>query len=60
MKAAKGPPLRLSVSDLGGVTEISLQDLTPPPVDTTLTEEERWRRAGLKPTGEVLDPTRAM
>ncbi|MCC6645380.1 MAG: hypothetical protein IT374_07415 [Polyangiaceae bacterium] len=60
VKAAKGPPLRLSVSDLGGVTEISLQDLTPPPVDTTLTEEERWRRAGLKPTGEVLDPTRAM
>lgn len=55
-----GPFLRVNVSDAGGIIEISLQDLTPAPVDTSLTEEERWRKAGLKPNGEVLDPTRAM
>lgn len=55
-----GPFLRVTVTDMGGIIEVSLHDLTPPPVDTTLTEEERWRRAGLKPNGEVLDPTRAM
>ena len=55
-----GPFLRVTVSDAGGIIEISMQDLTPPPVDTTLTEEERWKKAGLKPNGEVLDPSRAM
>ncbi len=55
-----GPALRVTVTDRGGIIEIALQDLTPPPVDKSLTEEERWRRAGLKPNGEVLDPTRAM
>lgn len=58
--APNGPFLRVTVTDGGGIIEIALHDLTPPPVDKTLTEEERWRRAGLKPNGEVLDPTRAM
>ena len=28
----------------------------PPPPDPNTTEEERWKKAGLQPNGQVLDP----
>jgi hypothetical protein len=36
-------------------TELWLRDLTPPPVLPGLSEEERWKRAGVIP-GKPLDP----
>lgn len=43
----------------GGATrsEMIVQDITPPPFDPSLTEEERWKKAGLTPSGKLLDPT---
>lgn len=37
-------------------SEMIVRDTTPPPADPSLSNEERWRRAGLKPDGTLLDP----
>lgn len=39
-------------------SELVIQDTTPPPFDPNLSEEERWKKAGLTPSGAVLDPKR--
>jgi len=36
-------------------TRLVVLDITPPPVVEGLSDEERWRRAGLTPQGEPLD-----
>lgn len=54
-----GPELRVEVNAIGGSTEIVIIELRPAPVDPNLTEEERWRRAGMKPSGGLLDPQTA-
>jgi hypothetical protein len=49
---------RIEVRGAGSGTEIVMRDVTPqPPVarDPGLSEEERWRRAGLKPNGVPID-----
>jgi hypothetical protein len=51
-----GPPLRIDVTLVSGGSQILVIDLTPPPVPTGLSEAERWRQAGLKSNGELLDP----
>jgi hypothetical protein len=33
-----------------------IQDETPRPATVGLTEEQRWKEAGLKPNGELVDP----
>lgn len=40
----------------GTKSEMIVRDTTPPPVEPGLSDEERFRRAGLKPGGGVLDP----
>jgi hypothetical protein len=37
-------------------SEMTVQDVTPPPIEPNLTEEERWKKAGLTPDGRPLDP----
>ena len=59
VKGGSGPLLRIDVTDASEGAEIVLRDLSPVPVPSGLTEEERWRRAGLKPNGDLLDPTKA-
>lgn len=39
-------------------SEMTLRDVTPPPVEPGLSDTERWRRAGFGPGGGVLDPTK--
>jgi hypothetical protein len=39
-----------------GATRLVIHDLTPPKVQPGLTDEERWRQAGLTPQGRPLDP----
>lgn len=36
--------------------ELVVRDVTPPPPTVGLSEEERWRRAGLTPDGKLLNP----
>ncbi|HYP98118.1 MAG TPA: hypothetical protein VER96_05560 [Polyangiaceae bacterium] len=39
-----------------GNTRLVIRDTTPPKVEPGLTDEERWRKAGLTPQGRPLDP----
>lgn len=36
--------------------ELVIRDVTPPPPTEGLSEDERWRRAGLTPDGQLLAP----
>ncbi|MCS6898374.1 MAG: hypothetical protein RMJ98_01135 [Myxococcales bacterium] len=56
VKGKEGPPLRVEVNSLGGVTEVVVIELRTVPIDPSLSEEERWRKAGLRPEGGLLDP----
>lgn len=48
--------IRPSRSADGMKSEMIVRDTTPPPLAPGLTDEERFRRAGLKPDGTLLDP----
>jgi hypothetical protein len=37
-------------------TRIEVRDATPPPLVEGLTEDERWKAAGLTPEGRIADP----
>jgi hypothetical protein len=54
-----GPPdkvYRIEVSpDRGGGTNLVVRDITRAPAPEGLSEEERWRRAGLTPDGKIID-----
>jgi hypothetical protein len=50
--------IRVEDEPLGSGSLITVRDVTPPPFDPTLTDEQRWRQAGLKPNGGGnADPT---
>lgn len=57
LKSAPQRMLRIEVIARSGVTELVVRDQTRPPIEEGLSEEERWRRKGLKPDGSPLDPT---
>lgn len=42
----------------GTKSEMVVRDVTPNATEPGLSDEERWRRAGLRPDGTVLDPTK--
>lgn len=49
----------ISPPPLGGGTRLQVRDVTPPPPNDNLPDEEaRWRAVGLKPNGEPLDRTK--
>jgi hypothetical protein len=50
---------RIELFGRGQPTRLLIKDVTPsaPPAEPTLTDEERWRRAGMKPNGDPLDVT---
>lgn len=37
-------------------SEMVVRDTTPPPTEPGLSNDERWKKAGLKPDGTLLDP----
>jgi hypothetical protein len=49
--------IRVEEGPMGNGSRITLRDVTPPPVDPGLSDEERWRQAGLKGPGQAADPT---
>ena len=42
----------------GKRSEMMVHDTTPPPTEPGLTDEQRWKKAGLTPSGLVVDPTK--
>jgi hypothetical protein len=40
----------------GNRSEMVIRDTTPPPFDPSLTEDQRWEKAGITPTGKLIDP----
>jgi hypothetical protein len=49
--------LHVEVTEAAAGAEIVVRNVTPAPVEPGLSEEERWKRQGLKPNGQVADPT---
>jgi hypothetical protein len=50
--------IRVEEAATGSGSRITVRDITPPPADPSLTDEERWRQVGLTPGGgHVADPT---
>jgi len=37
-------------------SEMTVRDSTPPPVEPGLTDEQRWQKAGMTPSGKIADP----
>lgn len=50
----EGRLLRIEVVQHPSRTELVVKDMTPVPIEPGLTEEERWRKAGLSPSGKQL------
>ncbi len=46
---------RIEVLSDGPISKLVIRDITPPPLEPGLSEEERWRRAGFGPDGKVLN-----
>jgi hypothetical protein len=46
---------RFEVTQRGRQVRLLVMDVTPPPVQPGLTDEERWKQAGMKPNGEPLN-----
>lgn len=40
----------------GTQSEMLVEDSTPPPLEPGLSNEERWEKAGLTPSGKIKDP----
>lgn len=57
VKAAEGRVVRVEIFGKGQKTWLRIRDLTPPKAAEGLTEEERWKRAGLTPKGQLVDPS---
>jgi hypothetical protein len=49
--------IRVEPGPGGTGSRITVRDVTPPPVDPGMSEEERWRQAGMRGPGQVADPT---
>jgi hypothetical protein len=47
---------RFEIVPEGTRTTLLVRDLTPPPTVRGLSDEERWKRAGITPDGKLADP----
>jgi hypothetical protein len=47
---------RIEIVPSGTRTALVVRDVTPPPTVQGLSEEERWKRAGMTPDGKLADP----
>ncbi len=47
---------RIEVLKEGAGARLVIKDITPPPLEPGLTDEERWKKAGLTPDGKPIDP----
>ena len=49
--------IRVEEGNSGRGTRVTFRDVTPPPLEPNLTEEQRWRQAGMRGPGQPEDPT---
>jgi hypothetical protein len=50
--------IRVESGPAGNGALLTIRDVTPPPLDPTLTEEQRWKQVGITPGGgRIADPT---
>ena len=49
-------PLRIRLEQTARGSQIHVEELTPPPVVSGLSQEEIWRKAGRNPDGTPIDP----
>lgn len=49
-------PVRIEVIRLQGQTGLLIKSLLPEKIEIPATEEERWRKVGLQPNGQMVDP----
>ncbi len=56
VKSGNDTQLRVEVDERGSGCEVVVIELKLAPVDPSLSEEERWRRAGFKPGGGLANP----
>ena len=56
----KGQPpdkrVRVEVASDQMDTVLLIRDITPPPLDRGLSEDELWRRTGISKDGKIIDP----
>jgi hypothetical protein len=57
VRGQPGVELAIQVLSRGGSTELQIKNLSNVKMTPGLSEDERWRAAGLKPDGTPLDPT---
>jgi len=48
--------IRIEILRADDTTKLVLRDITPQPAVPGLSEEERWKRAGMTPSGKLIDP----
>jgi hypothetical protein len=49
--------IRVESGPAGNGTLLTIRDVTPPVIDPSLTEEQRWKQVGIAPGGRIADPT---
>jgi hypothetical protein len=57
VRGQPGVELAIQVLSHGGSTELQIRNLSLVKMTPGLSEDQRWRAAGLKPDGTPLDPT---
>jgi hypothetical protein len=57
VRGQPGVELTILVTPKGDATELQVRNLSLVKSTPGLTEDERWRAAGFKPDGTLLDPT---
>lgn len=57
VRGQPGVELAIQVLSRGGSTELQVKNLSLVQMTPGLTDEQRWRAAGLRPDGTLLDPT---
>ncbi len=48
--------IRVDAVGQGRAAQLEVRDVTPVPVPSASSDEERWRQAGMTPDGKLLDP----
>jgi hypothetical protein len=51
-------PVTVEITERDGRVELVVRNLTPPSIPQGLSDEERWKRAGLRPDGSPIDPAK--
>ncbi len=49
--------IRVAPRPNGTGVMMTIRDVTPPVIDPSLTEEQRWRQVGILPGGKIADPS---